>query len=120
MDILDPEQGSEILAALTDMSRRQHIRWRLESGHHGYIADLPRFRLRIYSEDGDDAHPFVLSLLRTTEPDAVEVELIATEADSFLNKGLQDLYLTAKRQAIGADKVVGELMEDLRALDDPF
>jgi hypothetical protein len=105
----------ERLAAAT-LARRAD--WRGDGeGEDRYVWERPEGAVAIASRDRDGEPPYELVIFdrNGATVETLLSEWLAEEEPALWNKALVDLYRTARRNALGVDKLLDDLLAELPA-----
>jgi hypothetical protein len=115
MDVFSDDQQVALIARLMTLTRDGRLSWEPKGRFH-FLADSHRFTYDLNSRDDDDEHPYDLAVRNL---DGEIVAVLSSDAAGGLeglNRGLQQLYVLAKRTALKLDKVVVDVFKDLDEL----
>jgi hypothetical protein len=127
MEILTLAQKKEYLTKLLELTKADRVPWVEDEQmrQFSFYAILGTTTVWIYSGDGDDLHPYILTIdpyspdtdIRSvTEIVEITSGSGGTEDDTGLNELLAELYLTVKRKVLNIDHLHQRLFGDLEEL----
>jgi hypothetical protein len=120
MEIMDPGAQLAFLWRLVDATQQEKVKWESNS-EFAFKTRIGRFGYVLTSVDDDDFAPFSFAIYRFESKDSSEHPALVVEWGtvefSRLNDPLQALYSEVKPRVMGFHTIVGDMFEDLAALD---
>ncbi len=123
MTVLEPEERSSLVRRLLRITQGENLKWSKPfAQENSFSASTGRYKFVIESRDGDGLPPYNLHVSRGgfNEIDVIGTSLDPQNPDEVeLNDNLETLYRLATRNALGVEKTVRELFDELDRLEPP-
>jgi hypothetical protein len=104
---------SMLVEGLLAQTREGTRSWSETEEDFVFECDTPRAAVRIESLDRDDGAPFRIVVLNSSGREVESLSSSARGLDPLDADGFAELYLLAKRSALGTDELIDDLFEEL-------
>ena len=114
--MIDARLGT-LVSRLSEKTKRSEIRWEEGIKEGEYQANFPTYSVRIYparDEDGDEGIWMTIIDGRGRRLETVtEFDFRQQTGDSSISSKLTELYDMGRRQALGVDRAIDELLQQV-------
>ncbi|MBQ1051677.1 hypothetical protein KBX50_24820 [Micromonospora sp. C51] len=118
MDFFSDSELLDLLRSLTNVTNHGQLSWH-RAGKYEFEATVGENHFYLASRDNDGYEPYILIISQNGD----EVERVTQEElGDNSSQQLSELYSTAKRKTLGIDRVVKNILDSLKQLEEepPF
>jgi hypothetical protein len=112
--MMDPKMA-KLITRLAE--KAESLDWKLDEVAGGYFVRLASSFVEVRSDDRDDSHPYSFLIFDggadSQTPPLEQVNTADSDVGVDYRRLIANIYATAKRQAIGIDKRIDDMLSQL-------